>query len=99
MSEVWPIVVTVGTEEEAALITGFLESRDVPVRIDSRIFHQEPVTFGQLGNAHVRVPEEYLEEAMRLLGELESAPAADEDSVEARSESDGGEHPQEEDGG
>jgi hypothetical protein len=63
----WEILDTVGTEQEALLIAGFLESREVPVRVESRAFRQEPVTFGALSGVRVRVPPEYLAEARRLL--------------------------------
>jgi len=52
----WEIVETVGTEEEAALIAGFLESAGIPARVESLLFHQEPVTFGRLGEVRVHVP-------------------------------------------
>ena len=63
----WEIVDTVGTEQEALLIAGFLESRDVPVRIESLSFRQEPVTFGALAQVRLRVPTAYVAEARRLL--------------------------------
>lgn len=63
----WEIVDTVGTEQEALLIAGFLESRDVPVRIESLSFRQEPVTFGALAQVRLRVPPPYAAEARRLL--------------------------------
>lgn len=69
----WVIVRTVGTDEEAAVIEGFLRAQDVPAQVESLLFHQEPVTFGRLGEVRVRVPAELAGEAERLLAELESA--------------------------
>jgi len=63
----WEIVDTVGTEQEALLIAGFLESREVPVRIESLSFRQEPVTFGALAQVRLRVPPSYAAEARQLL--------------------------------
>ena len=63
----WEILDTVGTEQEALLIAGFLESRDVPVRVESLSFRQEPVTFGALAQVRLRVPAAYVAEARRLL--------------------------------
>jgi hypothetical protein len=63
----WEIVDTVGTEQEALLIAGFLESREVPVRVESLSFRQEPVTFGALAQVRLRVPPSYAAEARRLL--------------------------------
>ena len=65
----WPVVKIVGTEEEAELIAGFLRSREVPVEVESLLFHQEPVTFGRLGEVRIRVPAEREAEAERLLEE------------------------------
>lgn len=69
MSEGWEIVETVGTEAEAALIAGFLESRGLSAQVESLLFHQEPVTFGRLGEVRVRVPAADAELARRLLAE------------------------------
>ena len=63
----WITVRTVGTEEEAAVLAGFLDSRDVPVVVDSRLFRQEPVTFGQIGRVEIKVPAEHETLALELL--------------------------------
>lgn len=68
----WPILRTVGTDEEAELIAGYLRARDLPAEVESLLFHQEPVTFGRLGEVRVRVPAEHLDEAERLLAEQEA---------------------------
>ena len=67
MSEAWEIVEIVGTEEEAALVKGFLESQGITVEIESLLFHQEPVNFGHLGEVRVRVPEDQADGARKLL--------------------------------
>ena len=63
----WVTVRTVGTEEEAAVLAGFLDSRDLPVVVDSRLFRQEPVTFGQIGRVEIKVPVEHETLALELL--------------------------------
>jgi len=63
----WEIVETVGTDEEAALIAGYLESEGVPARVESLLFHQEPVTFGRLGEVRIFVPGADVERARELL--------------------------------
>ena len=63
----WEIVRTVGTEEEAALIAGFLESAGIPSQVESHLFHQEPVNFGKLGEVHVLVPAASVEAARAAL--------------------------------
>ena len=72
--EDWEIVETVGTEEEASLIAGFLEAEGIPATVESLLFHQEPVNFGTLGEVRVRVRKEDLERAVELLEAREEAP-------------------------
>jgi len=66
----WEIVQTLGTEEEATLVVGFLEARGVRAEIESLLFHQEPVNFSPLGEVRVRVPSADAERARALLAEL-----------------------------
>jgi hypothetical protein len=67
MTEAWEVCDVVGTEEEAVLIAGFLRSRGIEATLESLVFHQEPVTFGRLGEVRVRVRSEHAEEARKLL--------------------------------
>lgn len=73
--EDWEIVETVGTEEEASLIAGYLEAEGIPATVESLLFHQEPVNFGTLGEVRVVVRKEDLERAQALLDEREESPA------------------------
>jgi len=66
----WSTVRTVGTEEEAALIAGYLRSVGLEARIESLLFHQEPVTFGGLGEVRIQVPGESSAAAERALASL-----------------------------
>jgi hypothetical protein len=86
MSEAWEIVEIVGTEEEAALIRGFLESQGVTVQIESLLFHQEPVNFGRLGEIRIRVPPEQSDEARKLLDDREDGTSRGLDEGELRGE-------------
>jgi hypothetical protein len=74
----WQVVRTVGTEEEAALIAGFLEEAGIEAEIESLLFHQEPVTFGRLGEVRVLVDAGSLAAAEQALaaGEERAAEAA-----------------------
>lgn len=72
--EDWEIVETVGTDEEASLIAGFLEAEGIPATVESLLFHQEPVNFGTLGEVRVRVRKEDLKRALSLLEEREETP-------------------------
>lgn len=67
MTEAWEVCDVVGTEEEAVLIAGFLRSRGIEANLESLVFHQEPVTFGRLGEVRVRVRVEHASEARKLL--------------------------------
>lgn len=78
----WEIVTTVGTDEEAALIAGLLEAAGIRAEVESLLFHQEPVNFGQLGEVRVRVPAADAEAARRILAESRSAAPGEDDAGE-----------------
>ena len=86
MSETWEIVDVVGTEEEAALIRGFLESQGVTVQIESLLFHQEPVNFGRLGEVRIRVPDDQVGKARQLLEDRDDGTAPGLEEGELRGE-------------
>jgi len=69
----WEIVETVGTEEEASLVAGFLEAEGIPSRIESLLFHQEPTTFGALSEVRIHVPAAELERAREILAQRDEA--------------------------
>jgi len=79
----WKVVRTVGTDEEAALLAGCLEAAGIESSVESLLFHQEPVTFGRLGEVRVLVEESKLEEAERVLAAAESGAADEADPAEA----------------
>lgn len=82
--EGWEIVRTVGTEEEASLVAGFLDSRGIEARVESLLFHQEPVNFGRLGEVRVLVQTADAERAREVLEEESPAgerPAEDEEGA------------------
>jgi hypothetical protein len=67
----WEIVETFGTEEEANLVAGYLASQGIDARIESLLFHQEPMTFGALSEVRVLVPAPELDRAAALVAERE----------------------------
>jgi hypothetical protein len=71
----WEIVRTLGTEEEASLVVGFLAARGIEATIESLRFHQEPVNFGRLGEVRVLVADGEAERARGLLAEAGMMPA------------------------
>jgi len=78
LDDEWQVVRTVGSDEEATLIAGYLQANDVPTQVESLLFHQEPVSFGRMGEVRVRVPTEHAAEAERLLAERDARPLDDE---------------------
>ena len=85
------IVRTVGTEEEASLIAGFLAAGGVEATVESLLFHQEPVAFGRLGEVRVLVAESDADRARELLAGM-AAPEGDE-RADVPDELAGGEDP------
>ena len=81
MADGWEILEVLGTEEEAEVVRGFLESQGVPCQVESVHSHEFPVNVSALGNVRVEVPADRLDEARRLLAEREGAPALAEDDV------------------
>ncbi len=69
----WEIVETVGTEEEASLVAGFLEAEGIASQIESLLFHQEPATFGSLGEVRILVAAADVERARQLIEQREDS--------------------------
>ena len=79
----WETLTIAPTPYEAELILGLLRNSDIHTETDSRYFSQDPVTTGALGQIHVKVPAEYLEQARAVLSEQLSDAAAAQPSDEA----------------
>lgn len=90
LDESWEVVSTVGTDEEANILAGYLRANQVSAQIESLRFHQEPVNFGRLGEVRVRVPMEQREEALRLLSEREVTDLSTEAAVAEQATEAGG---------
>lgn len=67
----WIEIATAGSEEEASLIKGFLESQDISCQIESLRSEELPVNFGKLAEIRVYVSEENQSSAQALLAERE----------------------------
>lgn len=78
----WVAVADAATEEEAAVIAGFLKSQGLSALVDSKRFHQEPVNFGELSPVEVKVPVEQESEAVSLLTSQAAGDAAGETQSE-----------------
>lgn len=68
---IWVEIASVGTDDEARLLQGFLEAEGMPAQIESLKFSMEPVNFGQLGDIRVYVPTQHEERAFSLIRERE----------------------------
>lgn len=90
LDESWEVVSTVGTDEEANILAGYLRANEVSAHVESLRFHQEPVNFGGLGEVRVRVPMEQREEALRLLSAREVTDLSAEAEVAERATEAGG---------
>lgn len=64
-------IASVGTEDEAKLLQGFLEAEGVPAQIEDLKFHMEPINFGAMGEIRVFVAADDEPRAQQLLRERE----------------------------
>ncbi|HVR99701.1 MAG TPA: hypothetical protein VMW27_23960 [Thermoanaerobaculia bacterium] len=83
--EEWEIVKIVGTEEEATIVVGFLNSSDIPAEVESLLATELPADVGHLGEVRVRVPAERAAEALEALNSREDV-ATGEDGALAGAE-------------
>ena len=60
-------IASVGTEDEASLLKGFLEAEGIPAQIEDLKFHMEPINFGAMGDIRIYVSSEDEQRAVQLL--------------------------------
>lgn len=77
MSDQWQTAKIVGTEEEAALVAGFLNNNGIEAQVESLHASEFPTDFGSLGEVHIMVHSGQLAEAQRLLAESDAAAETD----------------------
>lgn len=65
----WVEIASTGTENEAALLAGFLDAEGIPAQIENVKFKMEPINFGTMGEIRVYVPREHEARAQELLRE------------------------------
>jgi len=65
----WVEIASMGTEDEAALLSGFLDAAGIPAQVENVKFQMEPINFGTMGEIRVYVPSEHEERAQQLLRE------------------------------
>jgi hypothetical protein len=66
-STTWVEIASIGTEDEANLIQGFLEAEGIPAQVENVKFRMEPINFGTMGDIRVYVDAEDEQRAMGLL--------------------------------
>jgi len=65
----WVEITSVGTDDEARLLQGFLEAEGIPAQIENVKFSMEPINFGTMGDIRIYVAAEDEQRAMQLLRE------------------------------
>jgi len=63
----WVEITSVGTDDEARLLQGFLEAEGVPAQIENVKFSMEPINFGVMGDIRIYVPSDDEQRAVELL--------------------------------
>jgi hypothetical protein len=65
----WVEIASVGVEDEARLLTGFLDAEGIPAQIENVKFTEAPTNFGSGGDIRIYVAAEDEQRAMALLKE------------------------------
>lgn len=78
-SEDWVLLASYGTDGEARLVEGMLESEGIECALESRLFRQEPVALGLLGTVRLFVREADVTRARLLLEDSARAEPEDDD--------------------
>jgi hypothetical protein len=68
----WVEIASTGTEDEATLLSGFLEAQGIPAQVENVKFQMEPINFGTMGDIRVYVPSEHEQRAQELLRSRET---------------------------
>ena len=63
----WVEIASVGGEDEARLLTGFLDAEGIPAQIESVKFTEAPTTFGSMGDIRIYVAAEDEQRALAML--------------------------------
>ncbi|HKB80118.1 MAG TPA: DUF2007 domain-containing protein [Thermoanaerobaculia bacterium] len=65
----WVEIASTGTDDEARLLQGFLQSEGIETSIENVKFTMEPVNFGDMSDIRIYVSAEDEEQALKLLRE------------------------------
>ena len=67
----WVEITSMGAEDEARLVQGFLEAEGIPAQVENVKFSMEPVNFGMMSEIRVYVGAEDEARALELLRKRE----------------------------
>ncbi|HYH06074.1 MAG TPA: DUF2007 domain-containing protein [Thermoanaerobaculia bacterium] len=85
----WVEIASMGGEDEAMLLRGFLEAEGIPANVENVKFQMEPINFGTMGDIRVYVPAEHEQRAIELLRSRDRQAAQLEDDEETLVTSEG----------
>jgi Putative prokaryotic signal transducing protein len=63
----WVEITSVGTDDEARLLKGFLDAEGIPAQIENVKFSMEPINFGAMGDIRIYVSSEDEQRAVEML--------------------------------
>lgn len=69
----WVEIASTGSEDEATLMTGFLQAEGIPAQVENVKFTMEPINFGTMGDIRVYVPAEHEQRAQELMRQRDRA--------------------------
>ncbi|HEU4521786.1 MAG TPA: DUF2007 domain-containing protein [Thermoanaerobaculia bacterium] len=69
----WVEIASSGSEDEAAIIEGFLEAEGIPAQIENVKFRMEPINFGTLGDIRIYVRAEDETRAQQIMRQRDRA--------------------------
>ncbi|MDP9194299.1 MAG: DUF2007 domain-containing protein [Acidobacteriota bacterium] len=69
----WVEIASVGTEDEASLLAGFLDAEGIPAQVEDVKFNMAPTDFGAMGEIRIYVPGPHEQHAQELLRSREQA--------------------------
>jgi hypothetical protein len=67
----WVEIASMGTDDEARILQGFLEAEGIPAQVENVKFQMEPVNFGTMGDIRVYVGADDEARALELLKQRE----------------------------
>ncbi len=74
----WEIVKIVGSESEASIVIGFLQSSGIEAQAESLHSSELPTEIGELASVNIRVPPEQADDARAALNSREDVATGDE---------------------